>query len=112
MPLDLRAVAADIRGADTDTLLDRATVYRPDLEPAAADLVDGELARRGVTEAEVREHDRRRRADVLFRDDGSARRCSFCDRPAVARRLGRHRLWGRVPVFPRVWNRCEDDSPG
>jgi hypothetical protein len=33
-------------------------------------------------------------------------RCSFCDRPAIRQARGWHRLFGRVPVFPRVLAYC------
>ena len=32
--------------------------------------------------------------------DGTAVRCSFCHRPAVAEGWGWHRLWGVLPLFP------------
>ena len=51
MGFDLRRVAEYIRRADTEELLDRVTVYREGMEPAALDLMEGELDRRGVTRA-------------------------------------------------------------
>ena len=53
MKLDLEAVAAWIRRAETDELLDRATVFRPEMEPEAVDLILAELARRGLSKAEI-----------------------------------------------------------
>ena len=49
MPLELRPVAEYIRRATTEDLLDRVTVYRDDMEPAAVDLMENELWRRGLT---------------------------------------------------------------
>ena len=106
MKLDLRAVAANVRRADTETLLDRVTVYRPAMEPAALDLMEGELSRRGVSEDDIAAH-AEGRAGVLVLPDGTARRCDRCERPAVWRGWGWHRLWGVLPVFPRRVNRCE-----
>src|SRR5262245_25126231 len=83
MRLDLRRVAEFIRKAETDELLDRVTVYREGMEPAALDLMEGELDRRGVTREDIAEHDERRRAVVVFRPDGTPVRCSICARPAV-----------------------------
>ena len=111
MELDLRAVAKNIRRADTEELLDRVTVYRSGMEPAALDLIEGELSRRGVTAADVAAHERRRRESVMFADDGVAVRCSFCERPAVVRGWGWHYLWGRVPVFPRPFAYCDAHRP-
>jgi hypothetical protein len=111
MNLDLRAVAANIRKAETEDLLDRVTVYRDGMEPAAVDLIEGELSRRGLSPEEIAEHDRRRREEVVFRDEGTVVKCSFCHGPAVWVGWGWHRLWGWVPVFPRILTRCERHRP-
>jgi hypothetical protein len=103
---DLKAVAQYIRKAETEELLDRVTVYREGMEPAALDLMEGELDRRGVTRDQIAEHDASRRATAILLDDGTALRCSHCDRPAVVRAWGWHRLFGRVPVFPRRFALC------
>ena len=106
MELNLRRVAEFIRRADTEDLLDRVTVYRDGMEPAALDLMEMELDRRGVTRDDIAGHDRDRRETAILLPDGTAVRCSFCDRPAVNRARGWHRLFGRVPVFPRVFAYC------
>jgi hypothetical protein len=107
MRLDLKQVAKYIRRADTEELLDRVTVYREGMEPAALDLMEGELDRRGVTREEIAEHDRMRRETAIMLPDGTALRCSFCDRPAVVRGRGWHKLFGRVPIFPRMFAYCD-----
>jgi hypothetical protein len=106
MEFNLRRVAEFIRGADTEELLDRVTVYREGMEPAALDLMEGELDRRGVTREEIAEHDARHRANAIMLPDGTAMRCSFCNRPAVVRALRFHRLFGKVPVFPMRFAYC------
>ena len=111
MELDLRKVAAYVRRAETEELLDRVTVYRDGMEPAAIDLMENELARRGLSPEAIAAHDRARRETAILLDDGTAVRCSFCERPAVARDWGWHRLWGRVPVFPRRFWYCEVHQP-
>lgn len=111
MELDLHKVAAYVRRAETEDLLDRVTVYRDGMEPAAVDLMENELARRGLTPDEIAEHDRTRRESAILLDDGTVLRCSFCERPAVYRGWAWHRLWGRVPVFPRVFSYCEMHQP-
>jgi hypothetical protein len=105
--MDLKRVAEYVRRADTEDLLDRVTVYRKGMEPAALDLMHGELDRRGVTSDDLIDHYQKRRATAIMLPDGTAERCSFCDRPAVVRGRGWHRLWGRVPVFPRLYSYCE-----
>jgi hypothetical protein len=107
MELDLRKVANYTRRADTEELLDRVTVYRDEMEPAAVDLIEGELARRGLTPEEIADHDAQRRGSLIRRPDGSVRRCGFCDRPAVLEAWGWHRLWGKLPLFPRRFTYCE-----
>ncbi len=124
MDYDLKRVAEYIRGAETEELLDRVTVYREGMEPAALDLMEGELDRRGVTREQIAEHDVKQRAGAIMLPDGTAIRCSFCDRPAVQQARGWHRLrlrlplttlfLGRgsaplrfsIPLFPRVFAYC------
>jgi hypothetical protein len=108
MKLDLKRVAEFAHKADTEDLLDRVTVYRNGMEPAALDLIHGELDRRGVTSDDLIDHYSKRRSLVALLPDGTAERCSFCDRPAVARGRGwYHIFWGRVPVFPRLYAYCD-----
>ena len=111
MRLDLRKVAEFIRRADTEELLDRVTVYREGMEPAALDLMEGELDRRGISRAAIAEHDAERRATAIMLPDGTAMRCSFCNRPAVVQARGWHRLFGLIPIFPRIFARCALHSP-
>ncbi|HJZ60309.1 MAG TPA: hypothetical protein VKE74_35525, partial [Gemmataceae bacterium] len=95
------------RRAETEDLLDRVTVYREGMEPAALDLMEMELDRRGWSREEIAEHDRQRRETAIMLPDGTAMRCSFCDRPAVLHGWGWHRLFGRVPVFPWIFAYCD-----
>jgi hypothetical protein len=115
MKLDLDRVRANVRDATTEDLLDRATVWRADMEPEALEVIDAELRRRGVTAAQVEAHAGRQAAEVLPSAEGPAPRCSFCDRPAVAWGWGWHRLlrrlWGGLPVFPRLLSWCPVHCP-
>src|SRR5262245_19880287 len=106
MWLDLKRVAEYIRQATTEELLDRVTVYRLGMEPAALDLMEGELDRRGVTRHDIEVHDAYRREDAIMLPDGTALRCSFCDRPAVVRKLGCHKLFGLIPLLPWRYRYC------
>jgi hypothetical protein len=103
---DLKTVATFIRTAGTEDLLDRVTVYRDEMEPAAVDLMENELWQRGLSRAEVDAH-AEERASVIRRRDGTIRRCEFCDRPAVSYRWGWHKLYGKIPLLPRFLARCE-----
>jgi hypothetical protein len=107
MEFSLKRVAEFIRRADTEELLDRVTVYREGMEPAALDLMEGELDRRGVTREEIAEHAAKRFETAILLPDGTAMRCSFCDRPAVTQSRRWHRLFGYVPIFPKVFVCCD-----
>ena len=111
MKFDLKLVAAFIREADSEELLDRVTVYRGGMEPAALDLMEMELDRRGVTREAIAEHHQIRQETAIFLPDGTALRCSFCNRPAVVNGWSWHKLFGRIPLFPRVFARCAIHDP-
>src|SRR5437870_5713668 len=100
MLFDLDRVKRNVRAAETEDLLDRATVYRRGMEPAALEVIESELRARGVRPEEIESHNERRRQETRVLADGTARRCSFCDRPAIAEGRGWHRLWRLVPLFP------------
>ncbi len=106
MEMNLERVRTNVEQATTEDLLDRATIYRHEMEPDALDLIDRELARRNVTQHVVEEH-LADRGDVLSRADGTIVVCSFCHRPAIESAIGWHRLFGKVPLFPRLISRCE-----
>jgi hypothetical protein len=110
LDLNLERVQANVRSADLEDLLDRATVYRNGMEPAALELIDGELRARGIDAAGVAAH-WERRATTLYEANGLAVKCKKCLRPAVARRWGWHRLWGVLPVFPRRLAFCDKHLP-
>ncbi len=112
MRFDRERVKANVQKADTEDLLDRATVYREQMEPEALFVIEDELRARGVTPAAIDEHARKREEAGLWAPDGRAVRCSFCDRPAVARRWGWHRLWGLLPLFPRLYRACATHQVG
>ena len=99
------------RKADTEDLLDRATIYRGDMEPDALYAIEEELRQRGVTAADIDAHARRREETGLCEAEGMPARCSFCARPAVEWRWGWHKLWGRLPVFPRPLHYCAIHRP-
>jgi hypothetical protein len=105
MRFDPQRVWDNVRLASTEDLLDRVTVYRPGMEPEAVEIIEAELRRRGVRDDAIEAH-ARDQGDVLILPDGTARQCSFCRRPAVARGWGWHRLFGWVPVFPRPFFYC------
>jgi hypothetical protein len=106
MKLNLKRVAEFIRRADTEELLDRVTIYRSGMEPAALDLMEGELDRRGITREEIAGHNQERMLNAILLPDGTALRCSFCNRPAAMKARGWWKLFGRLPLFPHVFAYC------
>jgi len=107
MEFDLERVRANVQNATTEDLLDRATVYRLGLEPAALPLILEELRTRGVTPEAVVAHEGGR-GDVLYDTSGTAQKCHFCYKPAVVREWGWHRMFGQLPLFPRIFYLCGD----
>ena len=105
MDFKLDRIRQNAQAAATEDLLDRITVYRDGMEPAAIEVIEAELDRRGVGAEQIRAHANRRSGVV--RSHGVAQRCSFCDRPAVTRAWGWHRLWGKIPLVPRLFWYCE-----
>ena len=101
---DAHKTLLNARQATTEDLLERVTVQRAGMEPEALEIFEDELRRRGVG----REQIEAARRPTIAGAGGFAAACSFCRRPAVAQGWGWHRLWGRVPVFPRRFNYCEE----
>ncbi len=109
MELDIQAVRENVRKAATEDLLDRATVYRAGMEPAALAVILAELEARGLGHADLVDHATGR--DTVLVEDGVALHCTLCDRPAVRETYGWHKLWDRVPIFPRRMRYCEAHDP-
>ncbi|HEY1186025.1 MAG TPA: hypothetical protein VGE74_00150 [Gemmata sp.] len=107
MNLPLKEIARYTRSASTEELLDRVTVDREGMEPAALDLMEGELDRRGVTRAQIADHDAKFRTAAVRRPDGTARRCERCDRLAVVETRGWYRWRARVPMLPLLLGRAD-----
>jgi hypothetical protein len=104
-------VLTNVRLASTEDLLERVTAFRAELEPEAIDIIEAELDARHVSQAEIAAAAQHWREQGLHLPDGSVARCSLCRRPAVGERLGWHRLFGRVPVFPRWLRYCAEHRP-
>ena len=111
MRLDADKVRANVREAATEDLLDRATIYRDEMEAEALDIIEGELRDRGVAWDQIAEHERKRRANALLDSSGVLLTCHRCHRPAVGEGRGWHRLWGLLPLVPRRLAWCEEHRP-
>lgn len=106
MDLNLDRVRENVAKASTEDLLDRITVFRNGMEPAALEIVEKELRRREVTSDVIQHHWENRRSRTLVRDDVAVR-CSFCERPAVSHRWGWYRFWRKIPLLPWRFACCE-----
>jgi len=107
MEFSLERVQENVRQATTEDLLDRVTVYRAGLEPEALPVILEELRSRGVTAEAIVAHEEARQT-VIFDPSGPAFKCHWCPKPAVAREWGWHRLFGKLPLFPRTFYLCEE----
>jgi hypothetical protein len=83
MKLDLERVRANVRAATTEDLLDRATLFRSGMEPAALEIIDEELHSRGVTPEALMAHEAVRGVGLVKGPDGLPRVCAKCGRPAT-----------------------------
>ena len=107
MDFDLDRVRLNVRESSTEDLLDRATVYRAGVEQDALAVILEELRTRGLSATAVFEHEQAR-AGVLFDETGTARVCARCPKPAVDQQWVWHRLFGKLPLFPRYVFLCDD----
>ena len=111
MHWDEQKVLLNIRQAETDDLLDRITAYRRGMEPEAIAMIERELHTRGVTAAQIAERQQEYARECLFLEDGTARMCSFCRKPAIEEGWGWHKLWGKMPLFLRRFRYCKEHAP-
>ena len=107
MQIDLDQVRDNAAKATTADLLDRATVFRSGMEPAALTIIERELFRRGIGPGQIEAHALARSGTPRDRNDLSVQ-CTRCRRPAVWRGWALHKLWGILPLFPRRIALCAD----
>ena len=78
MRFDPEKVKKNVERATTEDLLDRVTVYLAGMEPEAVELIERELARRGVLPDEVERHAAQRRQSGVIRDETGCRAHLCC----------------------------------
>lgn len=110
MKFDINRVRNNVHSAETADLLDRITAYRNDVEPEALVVIQEELKSRGITADEILDHIDNQ-GDILKDATGSVRPCHFCRKPSVVLYWGWHRMFGRLPIFPRKFRACEEHRP-
>lgn len=111
MELRLEKVQKNAEVSDTEELLNRITVFRSGMEPDAIIIIEDELRRRGISAQHIAEHSRKHEGVVLCWDDGCAACCSFCREPAIATDWGWHKLYGKIPLFPKRYYYCQRHLP-
>src|SRR4051794_4374942 len=113
--LDVNFLREDARASSTESLLDRATVYRTEMDPLAVHIIENELCFRGLDHSQIAAHAAERERDGLRRRrDGTVVRCNYCSRPATEHAWKWHRLWGWfLPLWPRWFHFCREhfDEP-
>lgn len=108
MRVDPQRILDNARRAETEDLLDRVTLYRDQMEPDAVEVIEAELAGRGITPDDIRSHQREYQHRVVRRSDGAVAKCSFCPRAATTSHRGWHKLWHLVPIFKRTYYACDE----
>jgi len=108
LQFDPRKVLANARRSATEDLLDRVTVFRDGMEPQAVEVIEAELARRGVGPEDILRHGKELKHRVLRHADGTVARCGRCQRAAVESVAGHQKLFGLVPLFPKTLYFCDE----
>lgn len=108
MRLNFDKLQRNIREASTEDLLNRITFYKAGMEPEAVLLIEVELRRRGVGDEEIASWAPKPEEPYIWLDDGTVARCSFCTRPAIRTGWNWHRLFGWLPLFPRIFRYCRE----
>jgi hypothetical protein len=112
LDFNLERVQHNATESTTEDLLDRITAYRAGMEPEAVEIIERELQDRGLSQEDIRLHAEARIRQGVQMQEESSPMCSFCRRPSVSVRIGWHRLWGLVPIFPRRYQYCSTHLSG
>src|SRR5438270_12218737 len=108
MQFDGEKVRANVRAAPAEDLLDRATVWRDNLEPEALDIVEAVLRERGIRPEELEAHARRRTDEGIRYHSGAAAICYCCPNPAVERKWVWWRFLNLLPLVPLRVSVCAE----
>lgn len=101
-----------IRTMPDEELLDRFTIYRKEMEPRALEMMECELAHRGISRNEIVEHEHARQEWIMLNGKGFVVRCRCCNRPAIKKARTWFRLVGWIPVYPILLPYCSVHAPG
>jgi hypothetical protein len=92
---------------EPEELLDRVTVLRDLMEPSALEIMEAELAGRGVGPDDIHQHHRQMKHRIIRDARGLPAQCSWCARAAVEQRTGLHKLFKLIPLGKRTYFFCE-----
>ncbi|MSR32216.1 MAG: hypothetical protein EXR99_11990 [Gemmataceae bacterium] len=112
MRIDLNKVAGYAQNACTEELLDRVTLWRQGMEADALQILEMELAKRGITFQEVQNHAEQWSGRVARDASGLPLVCKQCPRPATVIGWSWVRILGLLPLFPRRCGYCDTHKPG
>jgi hypothetical protein len=107
MEISPAKLLAHVAQMDQEELLDRVTVFREVMRPDAVEVMEAELARRGIGPDEIHQHHRQIKHRVLRDSHGIPAQCSWCERAAVEKREDFHKFWRLIPVAKRIWYYCD-----
>ncbi len=108
MHLDLEKVRIYAKKADNRSLLDRVTVFRQGMEPAAIEIIKKELLERGISPADISQHESAYKDLVIRGPEGLPRLCKKCALPAICREWGWLKVFGFIPLLPWQHLYCEE----
>ena len=108
MQLDLEKVRIYAKKADNRALLDRVTVFQQGMEPAAIEIIRIELLQRGISPADISQHESIYKDLVIRGPEGMPRLCKKCALPAITLEWGWLKSFGCIPLLPGLSLYCEE----
>ena len=108
MQLDLEKVRMYAKKADNRALLDRVTVFQQGMEPAAIEIIKIELLQRGISPADISQHESIYKDLVIRGPEGMPRLCKKCSLPAISLEWGWLKVFGIIPMLPWQNLFCEE----
>ena len=110
MQLNLEKVRMYAKKADNRALLDRVTVFQQGMEPAAIEIIKKELLQRGISHADISQHENIYKDLVIRGPEGMPRLCKKCSLPAISLEWGWLKVFGFIPLLPWQYLFCEEHN--
>ncbi|NBT61875.1 MAG: hypothetical protein EBT02_08875 [Planctomycetia bacterium] len=81
---------------------------RQGMEPAAIEIIKKELLERGISPADISQHESAYKDLVIRGPEGLPRLCKKCALPAISREWGWLKIFGFIPLLPWQHLYCEE----